>query len=194
MAGRRRERMCIDLRGLGVQLQARADACGMSVAALVRSALRDWLSPSSDEEPTLSDAGATKEACVKLTLRIPVGYAWLLARRARKAETSQGRYVAGLLDGLPPRPVTPALEQVVSALVASTYQLAALSGDINTHLRALRTGEAGAFDLYRVNGEPVPQLIQHHLALASEVVAALRPERHERKRAADIRRQERSAT
>jgi hypothetical protein len=194
MAGRRRERMCIDLRDLAVQLQARADSCGMSVAALVRSALRECLSPLSDEESTLIDAGATKERCVKVTLRIPVGYALLLARRARKAETSQGRYVAGLLDGLPPRPVTPALEQVVSSLVASTCQLAALSGDINTHLRALRTGETGAFDLYRVNGEPVPQLIQRHLALASEVVAALRPERHERKRAAAIRRHERSAT
>ncbi|EHR69783.1 hypothetical protein BurJ1DRAFT_0907 [Burkholderiales bacterium JOSHI_001] len=190
MVGRQRDRVCIDLRGLGAQLQARADACGMTTAALVRSSLIHHLSESSDEPDALIVAGAPKDDCLKVTLRIPVGYALLLARRARKAETSQGRYVAGLLDGFPPRPITPALEQVVSALVGSTYQLAALSGDINAHLRALRAGERGGFDLYRVNSEPVPGLIQRHLSLASQVVAALQPERRERRDAAVIRRAE----
>lgn len=50
-------------------------------------------------------AGGTQ--VVKVTLRLSVAHAVVLASRARVADVSQGRYVAGLIDGKPAQPRAP---------------------------------------------------------------------------------------
>src|SRR4051794_7261164 len=98
-----RDRVTVDLRGMGPQLQAQAAKRQMTVAALVRRAVTAMLDDppgdAGDSRPIDSTSGPR---LVKLTLRLPVAHAVMLASRARVADVSQGTYVAGLIDGTPP--------------------------------------------------------------------------------------------
>ena len=112
-SGTRRQRVSVDLRGHGLALNAIAQSRHITVAALVRTVIAEWL-----EERFAADAGrgavdalsapvsSQKEnAVVKVTLRMPAGHATSLARAARAAELSQGLYVARLINLRPPAPV-----------------------------------------------------------------------------------------
>ncbi|MBT9586223.1 hypothetical protein IV102_22975, partial [bacterium] len=112
----------------------------------MRTALAEWL-----ETHFAADAGrgavdvlaapvsSQKEnAVIKVTLRMPAGYAARLARAARAAELSQGLYVARLINAQPPAPVPPDQRENRAALVRSTATLAAMSGDLQALMRVLR--------------------------------------------------------
>lgn len=170
-----RDRVTVDLRGLRARLQSHAQAQGQTIAVLVRSAIVAMLDDAGPIDPEVPCVAPSRERTLKVTLRLPVAHAVLLARRARAADQSQGRYVAALLDGFAPRPITPEGDRAVSALIGSTYRLATLSADINAHLRAWREGATGDFEQYRMGREPVGVVLQEHLCLASQVVAELRP-------------------
>ena len=68
---------------------------------------------------------------VKVTLRLPPAHARLIAIRARRADVSQGEYVAGLVEGTPPTPLMPRHGEVVAELSRSTSIMAALGVDLN---------------------------------------------------------------
>lgn len=172
---RTRDRVTVDLRGLRARLQSHAQANGQTIAVLVRSAIVAMLDDAGPIDPVNPRMAPPREQTLKVTLRLPVAHAVLLARRARAADQSQGRYLAALLDGYAPRPITPEGDRAVSALIGSTYRLATLSADINAHLRAWREGASGDFEQYRMDDEPIGVVLQEHLRLASQVVAELRP-------------------
>jgi hypothetical protein len=133
-----RDRVTVDLRGIRPQLQAQAAKRQMTTAALVRRAVLamiDDVPCDADDSGSIDSASGT--AVVKVTLRLPVAHAVLLASRARRADVSQGSYVARLIDGTPAQPRAPNHAQAVAALMASTDRLAALSADLNAFIRLL---------------------------------------------------------
>jgi hypothetical protein len=154
-----RDRVTVDLRGIRPQLQAQAAKRQMTAAALVQRAVTAML----DDAPC--DAGESGSIdstsgipVVKVTLRLPVAHAVLLASRARVADVSQGMYVARLIDGTPAQPRAPDHTQAVAALMASTDRLAALGADLNAFIRLLaRVSQLAPHTTAKLKGPPAAQ-------------------------------------
>lgn len=179
----RRERLTIDFRGHGPALTAIARSRRMSATALARTVLGEWLEAQAIE---VSPAGAMDTAqamsvpphrdaaFAKVTLRLPADRATKLARAAHAAELSQGMYVAQLLDTRSeedPRHAGP--RALVSALVRSNAELAALNSDLKALARELEQSSspevAGLNVLVaRLTGE-----VGQHLASAAPQIAAV---------------------
>ena len=173
-----RDRVTIDLRGLRPQLQAQAARRQMTAAALVRRAVLAML----DDAPgDAGDIGSIDDASdtqiVKVTLRLPVAHAVVLASRARVADVSQGTYIAGLIDGTPAQPRAPDPTRAVAALMASTDRLAALSADLNAFMRVLGRIPRSELEPYRASIRSLTDDVRVHLASAAALVAALRATR-----------------
>jgi hypothetical protein len=103
-----RDRVTVDLRGVGERLRAQAAARRMTAGAFVRRAVVLQLDDAANPTEGLMPAAVSAVGpVVKLTLRLSAAHAVTLATRARQADTSQGTYVAGLLEGMPPMPSPP---------------------------------------------------------------------------------------
>lgn len=173
-----RDRVTIDLRGMGPQLQAQAAKRQMTAAELVRRAVTAMLDDAPCEEggsEPIDSASGTP--VVKVTLRLPVGHAVLLASRARVADVSQGKYVVRLIDGTPAQPRAPNHAQAVAALMASTDRLATLSADLNAFMRLLGRAPRSELEPYRASIRSLAGDVRAHLASAAALVAALRATR-----------------
>lgn len=173
-----RDRVTVDLRGIRPQLHAHAEKRQMTAAALVRRAVMAML----DDVPSdAADNGSTDSASgtpvIKVTLRLPVAHAVLLATRARRADVSQGSYVARLIDGTPAQPRAPDHAQAVAALTASTDRLAVLSADLNAFMRLIGRAPRSELEPYRASIQSLAGDVNAHLASAAALVAALRATR-----------------
>ena len=177
-----RDRVTIELRGMRERLHTLAELRKTPTAALVRKAIAALL----DDE--LSDAGTSRNGTtatvdgqvVKVTLRLPAAHAVALATRARAADVSQGAYVVGLIDGIPPNPLPADHECAVTALVGSTDQLAVMGTDLNAFMRLLGRGSSSEIERYRAGIMSLADDVRSHLALAAPLVAELRSARRSR--------------
>lgn len=176
----RRDRVTVDLRGLRTRLEARALQQQVTTAALVRRAvvlmLDDRDLGGAEQGPIELAAGKV----TKLTLRVSSVHAALLARRARAADVSQGRYVCTLIDGAPAPPRPADHSAAVTALRASTDKVAAMSVDLNAFLRLLRLGPNKQMESYRAGLMSLADDMRAHLATASALIADLAPSRAKR--------------
>jgi hypothetical protein len=144
-----RERVTIDLRGIGPRLTAHAAARGMTTSAAVRSAVIAMLDAEDRSEESDDIAAANDLRVVKVTVRMGAVHAALLARRARSADVSQGAYVVGLLEATPPTPRSLDHAEAVAALVDSTRQVAAMSADLHAFMRFIRGAQSSQAERYR---------------------------------------------
>lgn len=136
--------------------------------------LDDAPSDTGDSESIDSVSGTQ---VVKVTLRLPVAHAVVLASRARVADVSQGTYVARLIDGTPTPPAAPDHRQAVAVLMTSTDRLAALSADLNAFMRLLGHAPRSELEPYRASILSLAGDVRVHLASAAALVAALRATR-----------------
>jgi hypothetical protein len=113
VGARRRERVTIDLRGLGPALRAHAKTNQLTVAAAARSLLAASLGESRSRRTTEPDGTCDMTASVKLTLRVRPSAARLLSERARAARQP---YVGILLDGSPAPALAADQREAVRAL------------------------------------------------------------------------------
>lgn len=165
-----RDRITVDLRDAGEVVHQRAVAQGMTVAAFARRALlgaaRDAPEPSEPSAPDEVPARGT----VKVTVRLPIDHALLLATRARRADVSQGRYLAGLIEGTPVL-TSPDRREALAALVRSTDQLAILCTDLNAFMRLLRIGARKELEPYRARMASLTAEVHGHLEVAGRFLA-----------------------
>ena len=172
MAHDPRERVTIDLRGLGAAVQLRAAAERTAVAAIARRAISAMLDASAPQAELFSAVAAAAPRVppdrlpVKVTVRMSATHALTLAMRAHSADVSQGVYVAGLLDNAPPPPQPPDHRAAVGALLSSTDQLAVLSADLNVFMRLLGRGNPAALEPYRASVMSLKRDVLGHLAAA----------------------------
>ena len=110
---------------------------------------------------------------VKLTVRLGILHAVRLAHSARRAGVSQGSYLAGLLDGVPPSPRPIDHGAAVTALADSTQKVAAMSADIHGFLRLMRNAKAGEAEKYRATLMSLSKEVRLHLEVASRLMAGL---------------------
>lgn len=184
-SGVRRPRISIDLRAQGPALEIIAQSRCMPLAALVRTALADWLAwragsgaPTAGDVSLEAPAGALSGSCpVKVTLRMPAHSAARLALDARAAERPQGLYVAHLVEGRPPMQVPADQQENRRALQASTATLAALCCDLLAFERGLR--QVKSVDLAGCEAviEPLAVAVHRHLEIASSMLWELKGQR-----------------
>ncbi|MFG6433553.1 hypothetical protein [Roseateles sp. LYH14W] len=181
--GNSRDRVCVELRGLGDRLRAQAQRLHTTAAVLTRRAVLLLLDdrPSGDETAITTPADAPARGIVKVTLRVSRAHATSLTSRARAADMSQGDYVSSLLDGVAPVAMPADHASAVKALMASTDRLAALSADLNAFLRVLGRASVPQLEPYRASLTSLTKGVRQHLATAAELVAELRPARRPRR-------------
>jgi hypothetical protein len=176
----RRDRVSVDLRDLRARLETRAAHQQITSAALVRRAVVRMLDDKDRHNAELVSIKPDAGKVAKLTLRLSPVHALLLARRARAADVSQGRYVCSLLDGMP-APLRPADHSAaVTAMRASTDKVAAMSADLNAFLRLLKLGHNKQMENYRAGLMSLADDMRAHLATASALIAELAPSRAKR--------------
>ena len=171
MASVSRDRVGVDLRGIGDAVRAAAHARQSTVAAFAREALVEALGrPSTLPQGIAAEFGRAE--IVKLTLRLREHEAEALILNAARLGLSYGEYVARLVRQTP-LPM-PAAERAAdrAALMASTDNLAALSVDLGTFMRLLRMGKSADVEKYRARIQAVDLDIRRHLDRVSALIAA----------------------
>ena len=166
-----RDRVGVDLRGIGDAVRAAACARQMTVAALAREALVEAVGrPCALPDVIAAEFGRAE--IVKLTLRMREPEAQALILNATGLGLSYGEYVARLVRHTP-LPM-PAAERAAdrAALMASSDNLAALSVDLGTFMRLLRMGKSAEVEKYRARIQAVDLDIRRHLDRVSALIAA----------------------
>ncbi len=171
MATPARDRVGVDLRGIGGAVRAAARTRQITVAALAREALIEAIGrPSTLPEVVPADFG--RADIVKLTLRLRQPEAEALVLNAAGLGVSYGEYV-GRLVRQTPLPM-PAAERAAdrAALMASSDNLAALSVDLAAFMRLLRMANSAEIEKYRRRIETVDLEIRRHLDRVSALIAS----------------------
>lgn len=181
MPGASRDRVTIDLRGIGDAVRAAAACRGMGVAQLVRRALvlsldlraTTAVAPvkgGSDGQTT--DRVPTQETA-KLTLRLSQAHADALMLNAGALGLSYGDYVGRLVAGSRlPQPVAER-QADRAALLASNDRMAALSTDLVALVTLLRQAKVEQARPYRDRLETADAEIRRHLDRASALIDPL---------------------
>ena len=174
MTGTSRDRVTIDLRGIGGAVRAAPASRGMGVAQLVRRAVVMSLDLHAAAAVAVGSDGQTPpQAMAKLTLRLPQAHADALIVNAVSLGLSYGEYVARLVNGSRlPQPIAER-QADRAALLASNDQLAALSADLNALVTLLRRADADRARAYRDRFESADAEIRRHLDRASALIARL---------------------
>lgn len=171
MARHSRDRVTIDLCGIGDAARAAAHARGTTLAVFARQALIAAL-PSNvgtllpQVEPR-GEAGGT----VKLSVRLSPDDSAVLATQAAMLGLSQARLIALLIRRaeLPRRAIERDADR--AALRASTEQLATLSVDLQQFMRLLRRGSSEGVARYAARLQAVDVDLRAHISCASAFLA-----------------------
>jgi len=170
MAQASRDRVGVDLRGIGDAVRAAARTRQTTLAAFAREALVEAIGPLSTPPIDLANTLDPSEI-VKLTLRLPSLDAELLVLKSAALGLSYGAFVGRLVRGTP----LPALaaERVAdrAALIASVDHLAQLSADLTALIRMLRRADSEGAERYRTSAMSLVSDVRRHLDLASKVIA-----------------------
>lgn len=169
-----RDRVTIDLRGIGDAVRSAAARQRITVAQLARRALVASLdSCTALVVPSGSDGQTPEQSITKLTLRLPRLHAEALVLNAGALGLSYGEYVARLVDGS--RLPQPVAEQAAdrAALLTSNDQMATLSADLNALVALLRQGKSEQAQAYRRRLETADAEIRRHLDRASALITHL---------------------
>ena len=174
MASPSRDRVTIDLRGIGDAVRAAAACRDMGVAQLVRRAVVMSLDLRATASVAVGSDGQTPgQAMAKLTLRLPQHHADALILNAATLGLSYGEYVARLVDGS--RLPQPLAERQAdrAALLASNDRMATLSTDLVALVTLLRRSKVEQARPYRDRLESADAEIRRHLDRASALIDRL---------------------
>lgn len=174
MAGTSRDRVTIDLRGIGDAVRLAAAARGLGVAQLVRQALVDTLDLHAPIQAALvSDRQTQARSVSKLTLRLPEPQAEALMLAAGALGLSYGEYVARLVNGsgLPQPSAERAADR--AALLTASDQLAMLSTDLNAFVRLLSASKRAEAEPYRDRIRSADAEVKRQLDRMSKFLDAL---------------------
>lgn len=180
MAPSSRDRISVDLHGLGAALIERAQARRASVSVLVREAVERELGlvDGLKEPGGATGIAASARPTVKLSLRLTSGEAERFNAGARRAGLSRGAFLTGLLANVSSLSGGAGSRlDCLAALTASSAELSTLSRNINHLTALLRKGEVRPAQEYRRMLDTLGDDVRAHLRLAATVLAELRPAR-----------------
>jgi len=172
MAGASRDRVSIDLRGIGDAVRAAAVGHSITVSQLARQALVASIDAAGAAAPIQrSDSQTPGRTVAKVMLRMSEAHAEVLILNAAALGQSHGEYVARLVEGS--RLPQPTVERQAdrAALLASNDQLATLSADLNALVRLVSQGNGEKAEKYRQRFETADAEVRQHLDRASALIA-----------------------
>jgi hypothetical protein len=172
-----RDRISVDLHGLKAALFERAQALGVSPSGLVRATLAEALGRPlhvTTEYPSRRQASHGGDR-VRVSLRMTRERAAVTIQAARRSGLSPGDYVADLVAGVPALASGATRADHLAALMASTVELSTLSRHLHHLITWLRQGDCRPAQDYRPMLTALATDVRAHLALASRVLADLRP-------------------
>lgn len=177
MTSSSRDRISVDLQGLKAVLMERAQALGVSPSALVRAALAGELGQPAEQVAEQVETRVSRRpgGRARLCLRMELDQAAETMTAARRAGMSPGRYVAGLVAGVPVIQAGGGRAEHAAALIASCAEMSTLSRNIHQLTKLLHQGEVVPALVYRQMLNKLDEDIRRHLVLASGVLADLRP-------------------
>lgn len=177
MATSSRDRISVDLRGLGARLHARAKMDGASPSAFVRSAVAKALDRSDgrQEFKDLVNDRADRAHRARLCLRMKPVHAALVAAGARQSGLNLGDYVGGLVESVPVLVRGGGYRDHIAELRSSNCEMATLSRNIHRLATLLGQGDLQQARPYREMLDDVAGEVRAHLELAARVLADLRP-------------------
>ena len=172
-----RDRISVELHGLKAVLVEQSAALGLSPSALVRRALAKELGGSAPAESqhALTSSVQPVGKRTRLCMRMGVDDAAATLHAARRAGMVPGDFVAGLVAGVPVALNGGARTDLVVALTASNAELSTLSRNVYHLADLLRQAQVGPALFYRAMLDTLSGDVRRHLALASGVLADLRP-------------------
>ena len=171
MAVSGRDRVGVDLRGIGDAVRAAARDRQVTLATFARDAIVEALRPTAPPaEPSIgTDSG--EQQTVKITLRLKPSDAEVLILKSGALGLSNGSFVARLVRGTP----LPALAADRAAdravLLKSTDRLALLALDLHGLTRLLRVVNAAGAESCCASAMATLADVRRHLDLASKVLA-----------------------
>ena len=168
---RSRDRVTIDLRGIGDAARAAAQARDATLAVFARQALIAALPADTAVLLHRAEPHSNTAGTVKLSVRLSDDDSAVLAMQAAMRGVSQARLVALLIRGteLPGR--SHERDSDRAALRASTQQLAALSVDLQQFMRLLRCGSKEGVARYVERLQTVGAELRTHIDRASAFLA-----------------------
>jgi hypothetical protein len=176
MAPSSRDRISVDLHGLKAALFERAQALGVSPSGLVRTTLAEALGlPLQVTEYPAKRQASREGDRVRVSLRMTREHAAATYQAARRAGLSPGDYVAELVAGVPALMSGATRTDHLAALMASTAELSTLSRHLHHLTSLLRQGDWRSAEEYRPVLATLSTDVRAHMALASRVLADLRP-------------------
>lgn len=171
MASASRDRVTIDLRGIGEAARAAAAGQGVTVSQLARRALVASIDAGAAAVQAPGSDGQTLDRSVaKLMLRMPRAHAEALILSSHTLGLSYGEFVARLVEGSKLPQPSAEREADRAALMASNDQLAALSADLNALARLLSQGKHEQAQKYRQRLDTADAEVRCHLDRASTFI------------------------
>lgn len=171
MAGVSRDRLTIDLRGLGGAVRAAAGERRLPVAAFARLTLAEACGAANDHVDVAAPSRDSTRMAAKLTLRLDAADADQLILKSATLGLSYGAYVGRLVRGVPlPAPEADRAADR-AALMTSCDRLAQLSADLAALIRMLRNANNEGARQYRASAMSLATDVRRHLDLASQVIA-----------------------
>jgi hypothetical protein len=166
-----RDRVTVDLRGLGLAAKEQAAARKLTLAAFARMAIVEKLKATTDKAETPELGCSDDGPSVKLTLRLPMREASWLVEHARAAGLSYGTFLASVIDG---SPCPGSLAEAVRSLTESTDQMAGLSRDLNALMRFLAGAKLEETRKYRQQVSVLFDEVRRHMRLTSALAGEVR--------------------
>ena len=180
MASSAADLVTVDLHGLKAALVDRAHRDGISVSALVRSAVAARLGLGSSSAPTIPAAPQAKEeGAVRLSVRLSPSHAKCFEANAAEAGLSRGKYVAQLMADVQPLNATER-SALTAAIVASNEAVSALNRNVRHLTELLSRGRVGAAQEYRAMLDTLGADVRRHLSLVGAGLQVLLPGSHSR--------------
>ncbi|MDQ2735505.1 MAG: hypothetical protein M3Y55_11060 [Pseudomonadota bacterium] len=164
----------VDMRGMKAALVALAQAGGVGVSTIVRTAVARELGREAPIDSLEPIAGLMTAKTVKVAVRMTSDEAVRLAAAAREAGLSRGAYIAGLVGGVA---VLAGRADHVAALTASCAELAILSRNVHHLTTLLRQATGQAAQRYRDMLDTLVDEVHRHLKIAADALADMRPKR-----------------
>jgi hypothetical protein len=180
MTSSSRDRISVDLHGLGTALADRAKGRGVNVSSVVRDAVARFLefSPSRVVSATPMEP-ATAGVLRRVSIRLTREAAARLDGGARAAGLSRSSFVTGLVEEVPMLKVGGRRDHL-DALISSSSELSTLSRNVRHLANLLRESEFSAAQEYRGMLDLLVADIGRHLELAGQVIRDMTPARRAR--------------
>lgn len=178
MTSSSRDRITVDLHGMGVALAALARERRLHVSHIVREAVARVLDLSGTRvEPAVAEGPSTIEGR-RLSIRLTPVQVTRLDEAARAANLSRSAMVSGLVDGIAVFQSGGRREHL-QALIRSSAELSTLSRNIRHLASLLRDSEFSAAREYRAMLDSLAADIAKHLVQSGRVLGSLTPSREQ---------------